>query len=590
MDYYLTKFKDRNPEETIEIIKNFFTSFGYEIHIEQNIESEIHTWSNYIELLMDGVHFMGACGKGMTNSYSLASGFAELYERFCNKMPTVSNLWIMNKMIEISNQLYNYSLHPDEKKLSIEEILEQPLVKNHFSKALINKEHQKQYINIICNKQPIGIPYKGFNNEETKYYDPRVLSKVITSTGMAAGNTIEEALTQGLSEIFERYAYEQLFTNKQEIYYQINIDALKNDDLKRKIKDIQKRYDFYVFDLSYNYKVPVVLSTLVNKKNHNIIFNMGCFPTFDIALERTLTELYQGEISWDSKTMNRFQNPLHDDEWTFTQTHLGSSYIGCYYIPEIIFLQNKIVDNLSNIYLENNNYSNIELNNYYKTLSKKMNINFYYADNSLIDEIKAIHIISDNFLPLSGRTVALSKFNKIEQNRMFNHYLKYYELSQEMKTLKNQEEIKQFVNKILIISNLVNDIKNNDIFLVGLNQYDYFIPYGQKDNCETTLFLIEQLHNKNSILDIITDAKESFYFDIAKKYLTLIPYLNYYNEYKDENMKKFLLFLNDTYTEEDFENYDYNIYLIQKIFIEPFQKELKSERFYKICKSLIKKS
>ena len=103
MDYYLTKFKDRNPEETIEIIKNFFTSFGYEIHIEQNIESEIHTWSNYIELLMNGVHFMGACGKGMTNSYSLASGFAELYERFCNKMPTVSNLWIMNKMIEISN-------------------------------------------------------------------------------------------------------------------------------------------------------------------------------------------------------------------------------------------------------------------------------------------------------------------------------------------------------------------------------------------------------------------------------------------------------------------------------------------------------
>ena len=65
-----------------------------------------------------------------------------------------------------------------------------------------------------------------------------MLSKVITSTGMAAGNTIEEALTQGLSEIFERYAYEQLFTNKQEIYYQINIDALKNDDLKRKIKDI----------------------------------------------------------------------------------------------------------------------------------------------------------------------------------------------------------------------------------------------------------------------------------------------------------------------------------------------------------------
>jgi len=39
---------------------------------------------------------------------------------------------------------------------------------------------------------------------------------------------------------------------------------------------------------------PVMAVVLINKTNNNIIVNFGASPVFDIALERCLTEIYQG--------------------------------------------------------------------------------------------------------------------------------------------------------------------------------------------------------------------------------------------------------------------------------------------------------
>lgn len=589
MDYFDIKYKDRNPEETIQIIKNFFISLGYEIHIMQNMESEIHTWSNMIKLSMNGKDYMNSCGKGMTNEYALASGYAELYERFCNKMPVLSNLYMMNKIIEISNKKFGYALHPNEIKMSIEEIIKEPLINNYFSDIFTNLEHQKQYLNIICDEQPIGIPYKGFNTNNVKYFDPRVLSKIITSTGMAAGNTIEEALNQGLSEIFERYAFEQLFSNKQKIYHQINIKTIQNKELKEKIDKIKNKYDFFIFDLSYNFKVPVILTVLINKINHNISFNLGSFPVFEIALERAITELYQGTFDFNSNiTEVNFQQPFIDENWAISQNLFGSSYLFCTCFPEHVLLQNKIEDYPSDIFLTNKNYSNIELNNYYKQLANKMNINFYYADNSLIDEIKAIHIFSDNFLPLNGYRLTIKKCSNIEKDKMFYNYLLYYNLSQQFPKIKNDNEIEDLINKIFLLEKLISQTKYGDLFLGHTNQYDYFVPYAFESE-QKTFSMIMQICSKSNILDISENAVNTFYFNTIKKYLTLISYLNC-NKKLNKDIEKILLFIDNTYTEKDFINYNNNLYLIKKIFIEPFQEEINSERFYKICESLIKYS
>ena len=168
---------------------------------------------------MDGIHFQGSCGKGVTEELALASGYAELYERFCNRMPHINNLNLINKMTEISQQENGYYFNSKEKKLSIKDVFNNTFLKENLNKIIPNDDNLEEYLNMICNKNIIGVPYKGFNVEDEQYLDPRIIAKIISSTGMSSGNTLEEALNQGISEIFERYAYEQIFINEQKEYY-----------------------------------------------------------------------------------------------------------------------------------------------------------------------------------------------------------------------------------------------------------------------------------------------------------------------------------------------------------------------------------
>ena len=46
--------------------------------------------------------------------------------------------------------------------------------------------------------------------------------------------------------------------------------------------------------MAYTFKVPTVALVLIDKNNYNISINFGTFPDFDIALERCITEIFQG--------------------------------------------------------------------------------------------------------------------------------------------------------------------------------------------------------------------------------------------------------------------------------------------------------
>ena len=48
------------------------------------------------------------------------------------------------------------------------------------------------------------------------------------TTGLATGNTLEEALVQGCSELFERIAVERFFYEPQSEYYLIDQSILDN--------------------------------------------------------------------------------------------------------------------------------------------------------------------------------------------------------------------------------------------------------------------------------------------------------------------------------------------------------------------------
>ena len=86
------------------------------------------------------------------------------------------------------------------------------------------------------------------------------------------------------------------------------ISKVSNKNLQEKIINIQKDYhNIYVLDMSYNFQVPVLVLLLINQNSHNVVFNVSSFPDFDIALERLLTEVYQGSHSLLLRS-NYFEN------------------------------------------------------------------------------------------------------------------------------------------------------------------------------------------------------------------------------------------------------------------------------------------
>ena len=121
------------------------------------------------------------------------------------------------------------------------------------------------------------------------------MNKILGSDGLAAGNTIEEAAVQGMSEIYEHYVTDRIYYEKNTVYYELNLDKMLpslSNYLVEIITNIKKEgYSLSILDLSYNFNMPVLMSIVIDK-NHLMYIDLGAAPTFEIALERTLTEIY----------------------------------------------------------------------------------------------------------------------------------------------------------------------------------------------------------------------------------------------------------------------------------------------------------
>jgi len=117
------------------------------------------------------------------------------------------------------------------------------------------------------------------------------------SNGMCAGNSPEEALVQGIAEIFERYA------NKLILHQRIVPPTIprkyisKFPKIEAMIAGIEAsgNYEVVVKDCSLDKKFPVVGIVYINKSDQSYFVKFGAHPKFEIAAERTLTELLQGQ-------------------------------------------------------------------------------------------------------------------------------------------------------------------------------------------------------------------------------------------------------------------------------------------------------
>jgi len=110
---------------------------------------------------------------------------------------------------------------------------------------------------------------------------------------MCAGNTPEEALIQGISEILERYAIQQIIINKISPPT-IPHEYFKEFEIYNSIKELEKKgLKLIIKDFSLGKRLPVIGLIVIDKISRKYNVKAGADPWPIVALERCLTELHQ---------------------------------------------------------------------------------------------------------------------------------------------------------------------------------------------------------------------------------------------------------------------------------------------------------
>lgn len=579
---FANKYKDRMPEETVEIIDNFFKSKNYTVEITEIKEPIPNIWWCHLELKYNNTFIAFSNGKGASKAFALASGYSELYERYCNFSSSIPGCKInQHKLFELNLQKNGYRLFPDEVYIQTEDFDQLPVFK-YFCESFNDKNNSfMKYLKLTYPEGILSLPFTGFNVKDTINM-PFFLSLLADgSTGMAAGNTLEEALTQGLSEICEHYVHQQIYYENRNFYY-LDIDNMilpsYLSNYFHKLKELG--YQYHVYDFSYLYQVPVIGLLIVDPKKHISYLDLGSAPNFYIALERCCTEVYQGQKvmgEYPKVNMTPIRSAKQLDK--ALETTLASMPLSEYYPDGLILNSEKIESYNNKIFLDNNDYSNLDLNNYYKTIFNKKNWEVYYRDMSQSEQIKAVKCYVKNIPIMNIIADAGHNTDKDKKINRWNLIFKWEQLMQEYFDIQNINmdlffEIQDFAQKYD-----KTPVTFQDCFMTDFFHMPGITP-SSKVNFNFDLFY-NGILSKNWQLFFNNNEND---FQILRFYLTLLLYSKHYTK---EEILKISSFYGIEYSEQDLENSTNLTYLLDKLYFNPYYNYYHSEQYSNIIASFI---
>ena len=283
-------FKDDSPLNTVEKIKKILKSNGIEIE-EHWIETKV-PYCFSLKLSIKGLNFETS-GKGLSRELTLASAYGEMIERV--------QLGFLGKRATQKDGSYSMNDSQDV-QISLKELLAsnmqiyQKMSDHHFEwsgKRIFANDIVAQYAD---EKENISVtPFVDLMQGEIVYIPSKMRKAMYTSNGCAAGNTIEEAIVQALSEIVERF-YRLRIIKENICVPQIPDAVLEKYETAYKIIEYvrSKGYKVWVKDCSLGDSFPVVCVCYVSKRTGKYHTHFGAYPVFEIALTRALTETFQG--------------------------------------------------------------------------------------------------------------------------------------------------------------------------------------------------------------------------------------------------------------------------------------------------------
>lgn len=286
--------KDLPLEQTIANMTSILSDIGIKVEIASWRNIVPNVWSLHIREAASPMCFTN--GKGATKESALCSALGEYIERMsCNFF---YNDYYFGE--EIANSKFVH--YPNEKwfKAGADDALPEGLM-DEKCLELYNSDDELRASHLIdtnsgnAERGICALPFTRNSDQETVYFPSNLIENLFVSNGMSAGNNLYEAKVQCLSEIFERAIKRQIIEEEIVLPDVPQEVLVKYPHILAGIEELEnKGFPVLVKDASLGGKFPVMCVTLMNPKTSGVLSSFGAHPSFEVALERCLTELLQG--------------------------------------------------------------------------------------------------------------------------------------------------------------------------------------------------------------------------------------------------------------------------------------------------------
>ena len=298
--------KDLPLEKTIANMTELLADLGMKIEISSWRNIVPNVWSLHIRDAASPMCFTN--GKGSTKESALCSALGEFIERLnCN-------FFYNDQFLGEDIAQGEFVHYPNEKWFSLtdDDALPEGIL-DDYTREIYDPEGELRGSHLIdtnsgnMERGICSIPYVRESDGETVYFPSNLIENLFLSNGMSAGNNVNEAKVQCLSEILERAVKRQIIEEEMTLP-NVPQDVLnKYPSIVEGINALETQgFPILVKDASLGGQFPVMCVTLMNPKTGGVFASFGAHPNFEAALERSLTELLQGR---SFEGLNDIQKP-----------------------------------------------------------------------------------------------------------------------------------------------------------------------------------------------------------------------------------------------------------------------------------------
>ncbi len=286
--------KDLPLAQTIANMSGVLADLGIKIEIASWRNIIPNVWSLHIRDAHSPMCFTN--GKGATKESALASALGEYIERISNNH-FYAGAFFGN---DIANAEFVH--YPNERWFQAGPADALPVeILDPYSLEIYNPDGELRASHLIdtnsgnVQRGICSLPFVRQSDGATVYFPSNLVENLFVSNGMSAGNTLVEAQVQCLSEIFERAVKREILEGEIALPDVPQEVLAKYPGIVAGIRGLEAQgFPVLVKDASLGGQYPVMCVTLMNPRTGGVFASFGAHPSFEVALERSLTELLQG--------------------------------------------------------------------------------------------------------------------------------------------------------------------------------------------------------------------------------------------------------------------------------------------------------